>query len=161
VTTHALDLLGVEVDLVRLRVECSAGFYVRSLAHDLGMALGTGGHITALRRTRSGSATIEAAVPLGELEQQPEGAPRRLIPMAGMLHEYPFLVLSPEGVRHAVQGRTLVAGDLAEGAALPARSGWSDEPVRLLTPAGELLALATWRDPRGVAPVLHPSVVLG
>ena len=41
-------------DGVTLRVDCSAGFYVRSLAHDLGQRLGIGAHLTALRRTRSG-----------------------------------------------------------------------------------------------------------
>jgi tRNA pseudouridine55 synthase len=168
VTTHSLDLLGVDVDLVRLRVECSAGFYVRSLAHDLGAALGTGAHLAGLRRTRCGSETIDAAVPLGELEQQPGLALRRLVPLAAMLTDLPAVVLSAEGVRHAAQGRTLIAGDFAEGpATIPdeALAGRrASVPVRLLTPAGELLAVATWQAPESSTsptPVLHPSVVLG
>jgi tRNA pseudouridine55 synthase len=167
VTTYALDVLSVENDLLTLRVECSAGFYVRSLAQDLGAALGTGAHLAGLRRTKSGSLTIAAAVPLGEVESDPDLAARRRVPMAGMLTDYPSVVLSIEGVRHAAQGRTLRPADFA------AESGRStgDGPtggllnqrchVRLLTPSGDLLGLADWQAIEGDSPVLHPSVVLG
>ncbi len=57
-----------------LRVDCSAGFYVRSLAHDLGERLGTGAHLAALRRTRSGDFTLADAVPLDAAERR-AGAP--------------------------------------------------------------------------------------
>ena len=167
VTTYALDILSVENDLLTLRVECSAGFYVRSLAQDLGAALGTGAHLAGLRRTKSGSLTIAAAVPLGEVERDPDLAARRRVPMAGMLTDYPSVVLSIEGVRHAAQGRTLRPADFA------AESGRSTEDgptggrldqrchVRLLTPSGDLLGLADWQAIEGDPPVLHPSVVLG
>ena len=46
--------MSIDGDTVTLRVDCSAGFYIRSLAHDLGERLGVGGHLVALRRTRSG-----------------------------------------------------------------------------------------------------------
>jgi len=49
VTAHVIDLISVEDDLVTLRIDCSAGFYVRSLAHDLGDRLSVGAHLTALR----------------------------------------------------------------------------------------------------------------
>ncbi|HEU5432398.1 MAG TPA: tRNA pseudouridine(55) synthase TruB, partial [Thermomicrobiales bacterium] len=57
VTIHALDLLGWESPVARLRVDCSKGTYIRSLAHDLGAALGMGAHLSALRRTRTGPFT--------------------------------------------------------------------------------------------------------
>src|SRR5262245_8795257 len=50
VTVSQLTLTGLQGDLVTLTLDCSAGFYVRSLAHDLGQALGTGAHLEALRR---------------------------------------------------------------------------------------------------------------
>jgi len=69
VTVHALEMLDFDGPTsVRLRVRCSKGTYVRSLARDLGRALEVGGHVTALRRTRSGpfslleAATLEAVV---------------------------------------------------------------------------------------------------
>jgi tRNA U55 pseudouridine synthase TruB len=163
-----VELLAVEAELVTLRVECSAGFYVRSLAHDLGAALGTGAHLAGLRRTRCGSETIDLAVPLDELEQRPELARRRLVPLAAMLTDLPSVVLSAEGVRHAAQGRTLLACDFTEGPAPMLDEGQAGRrasvPVRLLTPAGELLAVATWQaleSSTSSTPVLHPSVVLG
>jgi tRNA pseudouridine55 synthase len=51
VTTHRIDILKVDADTLALRVDCSAGFYIRSLAHDLGQRLGVGAHLAALRRT--------------------------------------------------------------------------------------------------------------
>src|SRR5262249_60743784 len=54
VTASAIDLTTVNGDQVTLKVDCSAGFYIRALAHDLGQRLGTGAHLSALRRTRAG-----------------------------------------------------------------------------------------------------------
>ena len=67
VTIHALDILDVTLPEVRLRVACSSGTYIRSLAHDLGEALGCGGHVTALRRTAVGDFAVANAVPLDDL----------------------------------------------------------------------------------------------
>ena len=61
----------VEGDRVTLNVSCSAGFYVRALAHDLGVRLGIGAHLLALRRTRSGDATLDDAVALDAIEREP------------------------------------------------------------------------------------------
>lgn len=70
--THAesADGGGVFTD-VQVEVECSAGTYIRSLARDLGAALGVGGHLTALRRTRVGPFTLDQARTLTELAEDP------------------------------------------------------------------------------------------
>jgi len=57
-----------EVDFV---VECSKGFYVRTYAHDIGHELGCGGHLSALRRTRSGRFNLERAIPVETLKTAP------------------------------------------------------------------------------------------
>lgn len=67
VTIHDLQILAVNLPEVRLRVACSSGTYIRSLAHDLGEVLGCGGHVTALRRTSVGDFAVAEAVPLAEL----------------------------------------------------------------------------------------------
>ncbi len=67
VTIYDLALVAFESPFVELRVVCSAGTYIRSLAHDLGQALGCGGHIAALRRTAIGSFSAETALPLADL----------------------------------------------------------------------------------------------
>jgi tRNA pseudouridine55 synthase len=61
VTISAFDLLERDGDLLHVRVECSSGTYIRALARDLGAGLGIGGHLTALRRTRIGPFSIDAA----------------------------------------------------------------------------------------------------
>jgi tRNA pseudouridine55 synthase len=57
-----------EIDFI---VNCSKGFYVRTYAHDIGAKLGCGGHLSALRRTRSGKFTLERAVPVADLKTTP------------------------------------------------------------------------------------------
>ena len=64
------DLLDVDVDIT-----CSSGTYIRAIARDLGAALGTGGHLTALRRTRVGPYTIDAARTLDQLAEHFEYTP--------------------------------------------------------------------------------------
>ncbi len=66
VTIHRLDILGWEPPRLTLDVTCSKGTYVRSLAHDLGGALGTGAHVSSLRRLASGRFGVDMAVPLDE-----------------------------------------------------------------------------------------------
>jgi tRNA pseudouridine55 synthase len=67
VTIYALEVLAFTPPTVQLRLVCSSGTYVRSLAHDLGQQLGCGGHVSALRRLAVGDFTIETAVPLARL----------------------------------------------------------------------------------------------
>jgi tRNA pseudouridine55 synthase len=69
VKVFSLELMFCEAAMARLRVHCSAGTYVRSIAHELGRKLGCGAHLSALRRTRAGSFTIEQARTLVELAE--------------------------------------------------------------------------------------------
>ncbi|AFC55143.1 MULTISPECIES: tRNA pseudouridine(55) synthase TruB [Mycobacterium] len=63
---HGVDVLDVDVE-----VDCSSGTYIRALARDLGAALGVGGHLTALRRTRAGRFGLDQAYSLDELAERP------------------------------------------------------------------------------------------
>jgi tRNA pseudouridine55 synthase len=67
VTIYRLDLHDYSWPLLRLAIDCGRGTYIRSLARDLGEALGVGGYLTQLRRTRVGPYTIESAVPLDRI----------------------------------------------------------------------------------------------
>lgn len=62
VTIYKLDLISYEFPLVKIRVECSSGTYIRSLAVDIGKKLGTGAYLTELRRTKIGNANVRDAV---------------------------------------------------------------------------------------------------
>ncbi len=156
VTVHAITVLDVRVDEVDLQVRCSPGTYVRAIARDLGAALGTGGHLTALRRLQSGGFTLEQAISWDDLE-----AAVTLLPLRALLPEMPSAVVGGEG-RDAVR----------HGRALDRRlvlAGFPDAPVdrlRIIDESGELLALAV---PQGIAragqdlpsrPLLQPDVVL-
>jgi tRNA pseudouridine55 synthase len=152
VTAYRIDLTGCERDQVVLSIDCSAGFYVRSLAHDLGERLGTGAHLLRLRRTRSGDLTLAQAVALDALERDPSLASGALVPMADMLPGLPALQLTTDGVRRAVQGQDIGPADLASGF-VPSEAPWA----RLVGPGGLLVAVAA---PGGAPGLLHPSVVL-
>lgn len=156
VTVHALDLLGADGPIVRLRVVCSAGFYVRSLAHDLGDALGTGAHLSALRRTATGEITIADAVALAELESASfEAARNAVVPIDSMLPGMPAVTLAPDAVKRAISGRDIGPPDVAGG--LEALTGRTSAHVRLLDPHGRLVGIS---EPSGTPGLLHPAVVL-
>ncbi len=66
ITIYELELLACELPRIRIRVRCSKGTYIRSLAREIGEALQSGGHLTSLRRTRSGGFTAEKASSLDD-----------------------------------------------------------------------------------------------
>jgi tRNA pseudouridine55 synthase len=157
VTVAQLDFVDVQGDLVRITIACSSGFYVRSLAHDLGVALGVGAHLAALRRTAASGRTLDDAVPLGPIEG-PGGAAiarRALIALPDILPELPRLTLTVDGVRRAVSGCEIGQRDLA-GETGSGGSGAFPPRVRLLDDAHHLVGIADLR-PSGL---LHPVVVL-
>lgn len=146
VDTFQLDALGpVEGGLrrARLTVRCGKGTYVRTLAADLGAAVGVPAHLAALRRVAAGPFTIEDAIPLAELEQLAAAAASRVLPLEAALRGWPTVRLSAGEARDLGHGKQL---------ALPAA------PAGLcgaLTPAGALLAVCV-----GQGGVLRPVRVL-
>jgi tRNA pseudouridine55 synthase len=68
---HRLSVTRIELPEIDFTVNCSKGFYVRTYAHDIGAKLGCGGHLSALRRTRSGKFTLERAVTVADLKTAP------------------------------------------------------------------------------------------
>ncbi|MSR33320.1 MAG: tRNA pseudouridine(55) synthase TruB [Phycisphaerales bacterium] len=76
VKVHELTMLSFAWPIVRLAIRCDKGFYVRSLAHDLGVALGGDGYCTAIRRTAIGPYTIDRAI---ELKQEALPNPYQLL----------------------------------------------------------------------------------
>lgn len=107
VVIHALDLLAFDPPLVTLRVVCSSGTYIRSLAHDLGAALGCGGHVAALRRTAVGVFSVDGAVPLDTLT--PESVAAALLPPAAAVAHLPRLEVDESGATRLSLGQRLAA----------------------------------------------------
>jgi tRNA pseudouridine55 synthase len=152
VTTRSLDLIAYDGDRVTLRVDCSAGFYVRALAHDLGELLGVGAHLFSLRRTRSGDVTLDQALALDAIERDPASGIRAVVPLSRMLQGLSSVSLTSEGVRHALHGRDVGPDDTEKGVGPPYPFF-----VRLIDSAGELVGIAS---PVEASGLLHPAVVL-
>ena len=93
ITIHQLVLLERGEDTLRLQVRCSKGTYIRTLCKDIGEALGCGGCMQQLRRTRAGEYTIEEAVPLDALLAS-ENPGEFLRPVDSMFRSYPALTLT-------------------------------------------------------------------
>jgi tRNA pseudouridine55 synthase len=153
VTATVLDVVEWLGTTLRLRLVCSAGYYVRSLADAIGQQLGTGAHLAGLVRTRSGDFTLEDAVGLDVVDRRPHDAAQRVVPLTALLPSLPAITLTPEGASLAARGGFIGVSHVA-GSVFP-----KDSRVRLLHPDGHLIAIA---EPRagGVAGVLHPGVVL-
>ncbi|MGH9161252.1 MAG: tRNA pseudouridine(55) synthase TruB [Vicinamibacteraceae bacterium] len=159
VTVHECRVVSVEQGLVTLDISCSAGCYVRSLAHDLGAALGVGAHLECLRRTASGELTIDQAISLAALvEGGATAAGARLVPLDELLGDYPGARLTETGVEAVRHGRAVRPSEVC---------GWlgpssvEDRPIRLLASDGQLVALATRAAVGGgPASLLRPTVVL-
>jgi tRNA pseudouridine55 synthase len=121
VTIHALDLLACELPDVTFRVTCSKGTYVRTLAEDIGEALGCGAHLTMLRRTGVGALTLEHAVTLDALSDADEAARDAwLQPVDALLSTFPLVRLDEAGAKRFLHGQRLPLSaldpiDAAEG----------------------------------------------
>jgi tRNA pseudouridine55 synthase len=109
-----LAMLGYQPPRLELRVRCSKGTYIRTLAEDIGAALGTGAHLAALRRSRSGAFRVEDALTLSELRAQPrEGWP--LLALAALLAGFPATRLDAAAEARLRNGQALKISGLQEG----------------------------------------------
>lgn len=132
VTVHELTLRDFSAHTLRLSVRCSKGFFVRTLAYDMGRALGCGAHLETLRRTMSGPFTLAQALPLAELPalaQDRAAVARRLLSVSEALANLPSLSVSAADATRVSHGVPL------EAPAMPGR-------LRVLGPEGRLLAVA-------------------
>lgn len=140
-----IDVIGYEAPVLELEVVCSPGTYVRTLAADLGMALGCGAHLASLRRLASGPFTTDEAVPFSELEAAREAGPSaleaRLVPAATALG-FPLVRLAEEGVRRILHGAEIA---LPPGTPNAVHFAGVDE-------AGDLVAILAPRPGRMLAP---------
>jgi tRNA pseudouridine55 synthase len=109
VVIHRLDLMAWDAPALTLEIDCSAGAYIRSLAHDLGAALGCGAHLSALTRLRSGQFRLESAHPLDVLLAEADGGEwsRRLLPMDVAVAEFDALELTDDDVTRISYGQAI------------------------------------------------------
>jgi tRNA pseudouridine55 synthase len=134
----------------QVRVACSAGTYVRTLAEDFGKRLNVGAHLAELRRTRVGDLTIDAAITLDDLKtRQSEAALGTVLLSPGTaLSRLPLMHLSHDDVRRVRNGLEVTAEN----------TNWPDETkVRMYDAEGQLIAIG---DFDRISGRLHPRVVI-
>ena len=150
VEVYSLDVVRVEGNEAEVRVHCSAGTYLRGVAHEVGQILGCGAHLKSLRRTASGDFKIEAARTLEQLAEI--GAAGKLqevlIPAAQLLPEFPMEMVD-----------AITAGQIRNGRDFrvsPFQGRRGSRYVKAVTPQGDLIAIGEARLPH----LYHPVLVL-
>jgi tRNA pseudouridine55 synthase len=152
VNIYALDILDDAVrnftSLVRIRVACSAGTYIRTLAEDIGRAIGTGAHLEELRRTASGRFTLNDATTIEDLMDQDKPA-SLLLPIRTAVASLPEFVLAADRAEKTKNGMSTrdLSGRFSRG-----------ELVQMIDENGELIAVGGFD---GAEKVVQPKVVLG
>ena len=150
VNVYEFDLRDLEGDRARIFVRCSAGTYIRSLAHEIGQAVGVGAHIEALRRTAMGEFTLDMAHTLEDLAD---------LKAAG---RFPEALLAPERVLPEIPAERvdqITATQILHGRDFrvsPFSRGKGAKRIKAIDPEGRLVAIAEARLPL----IYHPIVVL-
>ena len=145
-TFFEITVLSIEIPRVRFRVACSKGTYIRTLCHDVGQALGCGGCMEALVRTRVGPFGLEDSLTLGQIEALcREGkAESALHPVDSLFADWPPRQIGAGYEKYMYNGNALKAGWL-EGGRRPEEEGLkAQEPpsrIRLYTGQGEFFGL--------------------
>lgn len=134
VTIHSLDLIGVTMPRIRMRIRCSKGTYIRALCADIGDFLGCGGALDALRRLKVGPFRVEDASPIDHVTL--DRVASLLRPMDAGLSNLPVALIRARSVGRVFTGAPILAADLESRETL-APSGW----VRVMGPGGQLLAI--------------------
>lgn len=150
VTIYELELLSIDGDYARLRVRCSAGTYVRSIAHELGLALGCGAHVDSLVRTVAGPFRLNSARTLDDLQNLADAGrlEEAITPSAELLPQFPPVYVDE-----------ITAGQIRNGREFnvsPFRVNAGAEHVKAIAPDGSLVAIGRILLPH----VYHPVVVL-
>ena len=145
---YDLELLEVVDDRIRIRMRCSSGTYVRSLAHDLGAALGPGGHVTELRRIAVGEFDVSMARTFEDLEQYKAAGKieQAFVDPSELLPEIPAQRVDENAATRILHGRDF------QILAFP--SGLSARRVKAIGPDGRLLAIGELKLPQTYHPII-------
>jgi tRNA pseudouridine55 synthase len=152
ITIHELTARVLDGETLEFRALTSSGTYIRSLAHDLGQAVGCGAYLMELKRERIGAFTLEQAVTLEQAEALADSGNslQAVIPIEKLLEEYPKMIVNQAGRRCVSNGMALKASDVLK--IFPAAS---TAFFRIFDDEGKLLAIAR-KEPQAMSfkPVL-------
>lgn len=159
-------LIGIEGSLARFVVECGAGTYIRSLAHDIGKLHGAGAHLAEIARTAVGEFTLDHAVSLEDLAADAKSGKiaSRVIRLESLLPDLPRATVLPiveKRVRHGAKFNLPLAQiqpgqtTAAQGAPAQLDSGdWKPSRLRVFNQQGKLIAIAEPVVPRTYQPLV-------
>jgi len=159
-------LTGIEGPVARFVVECGAGTYIRSLAHDLGKLHGAGAHLAEITRTAVGEFTLDHAVPPDELAGSAKAGKiaSHVLRLENLLQELPRATVLPiveKRVRHGARFNLPIAQiqpgqpTAAQGATAQLDSGdWKPSRLRVFNQQGQLIAIAEPVVPRTYQPLV-------
>ena len=135
---YEIEILDISFPLVRFRVTCSKGTYIRTLCNDIGEKLGCGGAMEELLRTRSGNFTLEESMTLSQVEEAVADGTigEKLVSIEDVLSMYPALICTPEGDRLLGNGNP-VPEELVQG-------GSREEKVRMYKSSGNFTGIYGW-----------------
>ena len=150
VAVSRLDILGTSGAEATVLIDCTAGTYIRSIAHEVGQAFGCGAFLKSLRRLASGDFRIEQARTLDQLSVLAEEGrlSEALLPASGLLPEFPVEMVDDMTVAQIRNGRDFRVS--------PFRPQAESRYVKALDAAGTLVAIGEARMPH----VYHPVLVL-
>lgn len=143
VTVYELSFTRLDRENIEIDLHCSSGFYVRSLAHELGQKLGCGAHVSSLQRTGVGQFSLREAISLDRLrgESDLRALDKLLVPMDSGLKHLPGVNLSDDAAYYLCRGRPVKAANVPH-------DGW----VRLYTDEAGFLGVGKVLDDGRVAP---------
>jgi tRNA pseudouridine55 synthase len=166
VEVYELRLTGVERSFARFEIECASGTYIRSIAHEMGAAVGCAAHLAEITRTAVGEFTLDQAVTLEELEQEARSGrlAEWVLPLERLLTDLPRVTVLPiveRRVRHGTRFNVAIAQiqpgrvSTAQGAPAVLDSGdWRPARLRVYSQQEKLIAIAEAIVPRTYQPVV-------
>lgn len=156
VTFHSITLVAFAGDEVEIEAQVSAGTYLRSLAHDLGQALGCGAHLQSLRRTAAGPFRVEDALTPAALETLAPRVADRILPLEDIPLGLPTLHLTAAGTHAIRHGRPCGLGEVTGP-----RETLAPGRCRLKGPEGSLVGIGEvlLQAPSEARPLIRPQIV--
>lgn len=135
---HEIEILEVSLPLVRLRVKCSKGTYIRTLCHDIGQKMGCGAAMESLVRTKVGRFSLEEAVTLAQVEAavKEEKITQLVYPIEEILGEYPRVCCIKTADRLLLNGNPLPQEAVSQGQ----KEGW----IRMCSSEGIFTGVYQW-----------------
>ncbi len=147
---YFIELLKFEPPFLEIKVQCSSGTYLRTLAFDIGEKLKVGGHLWELRRLKIGDFDVSKAVTIEKLREDAEKneALKDIIPIESLLDHYPKIIVKDEAVKKVLNGNPIKPSEVIK------RFSGIGDSIRVFSTEGRFIAIARDINRRYFKPIL-------